>query len=94
MTTVVAKIHGAPLPIGEPAIVQDLQQHIEHVGMRLLDFIEQDDAIRPAAHRFGQIAALFVAHIAGRCADQARDRVLLHELRHVDAHHAPPRCRT
>ena len=50
--------------------------------------------VRLAAHRLGQVAALLVADIARRRADQARHRVLLHELGHVDADHAPPRCRT
>ena len=56
-------------------------------GMRLLDLVEQHDLIGPAPHRFGQRAALLVADIAGRRADQPGDRMLLHELRHVDAHH-------
>ena len=36
-------------------------------------------------HRLGQRAAVFVAHVARGRADQARDRELLHVLRHVDA---------
>ena len=55
--------------------------------MRLLDLVEQDHLIGPAAHGFGQHAAFLVADIARRRADQARDGVLLHELAHVDAHH-------
>ena len=55
--------------------------------MRLLDLVEQHDGVRPAAHRFGELPALFVADVSGRCADQPRDRVLLHVLRHVDADH-------
>src|ERR1700733_12011602 len=55
--------------------------------MRLLNLVEKYHGIGAAAHRLGEIAALLVADIAGRRADQARDRVLLHELRHVDAHH-------
>ena len=44
-------------------------------------------AVRPAADGFGQPAALFVADVAGRRADQAGHGVLLHELAHVDADH-------
>ena len=44
-------------------------------------------AVRPAAHRLGEIAAFLVTDVARRRADQPRDRVLLHELGHVDAHH-------
>ena len=53
--------------------------------MRLLDLVEQHDLIGPPPHRFGERAAFLVADIAGRRADQARDRVLLHVFRHVDA---------
>ncbi len=83
----VAEIHGAALAIGEAAIVEHLEQHVEHVRMGLLHLIEQQHRIGPAAHRLGQVAALLVAHVAGRRADQPCHRVLLHELRHVDAHH-------
>ena len=41
----------------------------------------------PAAHRFGELAALVVADVAGRRADEARHGELLHVLAHVDAHH-------
>ena len=44
------------------------------------------DLIGPPPHRFGQRAALVVADIARRRADQPRDRMLLHVFRHVDAH--------
>jgi hypothetical protein len=53
----------------------------------LLDLVEKHDRIGPAAHGLGQLAALVVADVAGRGADEARHRVLLHVLRHVDAHH-------
>jgi hypothetical protein len=37
------------------------------------------------AHRFGELATLFVAHVAGRSPHQSGHGVLLHVLRHVDA---------
>ena len=40
-----------------------------------------------APHLLGELAALLVAHVAGRRADQLRDAVLLHIFRHVDADH-------
>jgi len=55
--------------------------------VRLLDLVEQDHGVRPAAHGLGQAAALVVADVAGGRADQARDGVLLLVLAHVDAHH-------
>ena len=39
-----------------------------------------------AAHRLGELAALFVAHVSRRGADEPGDRKLFHILAHVDAH--------
>ena len=57
--------------------------------MRLLDLIEQDHRVGPAPRRFGELAALFEADVAGRRSDQPRDGVLLLVLAHVDADHRP-----
>ena len=53
--------------------------------MRLLQLVEQHHRIRPAAHRLGELAALLVADVARRRADQPRHGVLLQVLAHVDA---------
>src|SRR5438046_597514 len=52
--------------------------------MGLLDFIQKDHRIRPAANALGELPALFVSDVAGRGPDQARNIVLLHVLGHVD----------
>jgi hypothetical protein len=83
----VGEIHHPALPVGQPPVVEHLQQHVEHVAVRLFHLVEQHHLIGPAPHRFGQHAAFVIADIARRRADQARDRVLLHEFAHVDAHH-------
>jgi DNA invertase Pin-like site-specific DNA recombinase len=67
------------------ALLQDLEEHVEDVGVGLLDLVEQHDASRAAAHRLGELAALLVAHVARGRADQAADVVLLHVLAHVEA---------
>jgi hypothetical protein len=72
--------------VGQAAFLHDLQQHVEHVRVGLLDLVEQHDRVRPAADALGELAALFVADVAGRRADQAADVVLLHVLGHVDLH--------
>ena len=54
----VLEVDRTALAVGQPAVVEDLQQHAPHVGMRLLDLVEQHDAVRPAAHGFGELAAL------------------------------------
>ena len=53
----------------------------------LLDLVEQEHRVRPAAHGLGQLSALVIADVAGRRAHQPRDGVLLHVLRHIDPHH-------
>ena len=72
--------------VGDAAVVEDLQQDIEHIRVRLFDLVKQNDGIRSAAHGFGQLAALLVAHVSGRRTNQTRHGELLHILRHIDAH--------
>jgi hypothetical protein len=43
MMTVFLKFTVRPWPSGQPAVVQDLQEHVEHVAVRLLDLVEEDD---------------------------------------------------
>src|SRR6185437_4802175 len=61
--------------------------NVEHVRVRLLDLVEQDDRVRPAAHRFRQLSTFLVPDVPRGRADQSGDGVLLHVLRHVDPHH-------
>ena len=83
----VLEVDGAALGVGQPAIVEHLQQDVENIRVRLLDLVEEDDSVRAAANSLGQLPALVVADVAGRRADQPRDGMLLHVLGHVDAHH-------
>jgi hypothetical protein len=43
-TSVWREIDRAALAVGQAAVVEDLQQHVEDVRVRLLDFVEQDHA--------------------------------------------------
>src|SRR5437660_773812 len=81
----VLEVHRVAETVGELAIFKDLQQDVEDIRVRLFDFVQQDDRIRCALHALSQLAALFVANVSRRRADQLRDRVLLHELGHVEA---------
>ena len=83
----VLEVDRPALAVGQPAVVEHLEQDVEHVRVRLLDLVEQDHLVRPPADRLGQLAALLVADVAGRRADQPRHRELLHVLAHVDADH-------
>ncbi len=55
--------------------------------MRLLDFVEQQHAVRMLVDAIGQQAALIIADIARRRADETRNGVTLHIFRHVEAQH-------
>src|SRR5262249_3288798 len=81
----VLEVHHVPEGVTQPSVVEHLEQHVEHVRMRLLDLVEEHDRVRAPPHLLGEEAALFVADVAGRRAEQARDRELLHVLRHVHA---------
>ena len=67
--------------VGQPALVEQLQQQVQRLRVRLLDLVEQHDAERLRADARGQ-QALGVPAIA----DQPRDRVGARQLAHVDAH--------
>jgi hypothetical protein len=66
-------------------VVHDLQQQVEHVGVRLLDFVQQQHRMRMLVDGLGEQATLVEAHVARRRADQARHRVALHIFGHVEA---------
>src|SRR4051794_28260086 len=83
----VAEVDRPPLRVGESSVLQDLQQDVEDVRVRLLDLVEQEHAVRLAPHGLGELAALVVADVARGRADEPRHGVLLHVLGHVDAHH-------
>ena len=42
----ILEVHRSALGIGDPSIIQHLQQHVEHVRMRFLDLIKQDNGVR------------------------------------------------
>ena len=79
------EVYGSALRVCDSAVVEDLQQHVEHVRVRLFNLVKQNDRVRTAADRFGQLTAFLIAHVSGRCANQTRHGEFLHILRHVDA---------
>jgi hypothetical protein len=89
MIKTVLEVHRAPLAVCEAAVVQDLEEHVEDVRVRLLDLVEEHHRVGPAAHRLGQLAALLVAHIAGRSTHQPGHRVALLVFGHVEPDQGP-----
>src|SRR6478609_1307276 len=63
----VAKIYGTTFAVGEAAIVHHLQQDVEHIGMSLLDFVEQHYRIWTSPHLLGELSTLFVSDVARGC---------------------------
>ena len=80
----VLEVHHPALAIGETAVVQYLQQHVEHIRVGLFDFIEQDHGIRMTPYSLRQLAAFFIPYIAGRRTDQTGNRMFLHVFTHID----------
>ena len=80
----VAEIDLAAEGVGHLALLQNLQEQVHHVRVRLFDFVEEHDGVGPAADGFGKLAALLVTDVARRRTDQARGGELLHVLGHVD----------
>ena len=81
----VLEVHDTALRVGQSAVVQDLEQDVEDVGMGLLHLVKEDDGVGLAADGLGELAALLIADVAGRRSDQTGDAELLHVLGHIDA---------
>jgi len=81
----VLEVDQAAVVVRQMPFVEHLQQDVEHIGVCLLDFVEQHHGVRLAPHGLRQRPRIFVAHVSGRRADQPAHRKLLHVLRHVDA---------
>ena len=73
--------------IFQMSVVEHLEQDVEHVGVRLFYFVEQDDGIRVSAHFFRKLAALVVTDVAGRGADEFGHVHLIHIFGHIHAYH-------
>ena len=82
----IAEVHLLAVIIGQLAVIHDLQEDIEQIRMRLLDFIEQQDRMRLLVNGIGQQTALIKTDITRRRADQATDRMPFHIFRHIKAH--------
>ncbi len=60
--------------------------HRGDVGVRFLEFVEEHDAVRTAAHGFGELTRFVMPLISRRRAEQPRNRVRFGEFRKIDAH--------
>src|SRR5687768_12811560 len=83
----VFEINRTSLGIGQPAVVEDLQKHIEYVGMRLLNLIEEHHCVRTPPDSFSQLTTLLVAHVTRGRTNHPGDGMLFHVLRHIKTNH-------
>ena len=51
----ILEVNGSALAVGDSAVVKNLEQDIEHVGMRLFDLIEQYYTVRMTSYGFGEL---------------------------------------
>jgi hypothetical protein len=68
------------------AVLEDLEEEVRDVRVRLLDLVEEDQGVGLAPDALRELAALLVSDVARGRADQLGDGVLLHVLGHVEAH--------
>ena len=47
----VREVRRAPPPVGEPPVVEHLEEQVEDVGVRLLDLVREEHAVRLATRR-------------------------------------------
>ena len=87
MTTVFLKSTVRPLPSVSRPSSSSWSSTLSTSGCAFSISSKSTTEYGPAAHRFGELAGLLVADVAGRRADQPRHRVLLLILGHVDADH-------
>src|SRR5687768_13402121 len=66
----ILEIYGAALTIRETAIIQHLEQNIEHLWVRFLDLIEQNHAVGFTTDGLCKLPTLLIANITGRRAHQ------------------------
>ena len=69
--------------VSQNTVAEQLQKNAGDIAVCLFQFVEQDDAVRAAAHLFRKRPARVVADVARRRAEQARNAVRLHILRHI-----------
>ena len=69
----------------ELTLVENLQEQVEHALVSLLDLVEQYDGVGVLADLVHQEATLLVTDVSRRRSVEQSHRVLLLELRHVEA---------
>ena len=82
----VGEVHRPALAVRDAAVVQHLEQHVEHFGMGFLHLVQQDHRIGLAPYGLRELAPFLVTHVAGRRANESGYGMALHIFRHVEPH--------
>src|SRR5947209_13709201 len=82
---VVAKVCGAAFRVARLPLIEDLEEVVLYLRVRLLHLVEQDEAVRVRLDKAEESVLMFVAHKAGRRTYQACEFVTLLVLAHVEA---------
>ena len=83
----VLEVDRASLRVGEAPVVEDLEQDVEHVGVCLLDLVEEQHRVGAAPYLLRELSGLLVSHVTRRRADESRNRVTFLEFTHVEPDH-------
>ena len=81
----VAEIRLATVVVRQGPVIHHLQQQVEDLRVRLLDLVEQHDCVRILGDGLCQQPTLIEPDITRWRTNQARYRMTLHVLRHVEA---------
>ena len=80
----ILEVHGTPLVVGQTAVIKHLKQNVEHIRMRLLDFVEENHRVWLAPNGLGQLAALIVSYISRRRTYKTADCMTFLILGHIN----------
>ena len=67
----VFEIHRPTLVVGESPVVEHLQEDVEHIGVCLLDLVEEHNRVGLAAYGLGELSAFVVTDVSRRGTDEA-----------------------
>ena len=83
----IAKIDRAAFAICQSAVFEYLQHGVKYILVCFFNFVKKNYTVRFTPDRLCELAALFIADIAGRSANQAGNCMFFHVFRHIHADH-------
>src|SRR5262249_9615156 len=81
----VLEVHRTSLSISQAAIIHDLQERVEDLWMRLLNLVEEDDAVGATTYLLGQLTTFVITNVPRRTTEETGNGMRLHVLGHVEA---------